>query len=30
MELVARAGGTLLKQVVPAGHHGAGLASWWR
>ena len=25
MELVARAGGTLLKQVVPAGHHGAGL-----
>ena len=25
MELVARAGGTLLRQTVQAGHHGAGL-----
>ena len=27
MELVARAGGTLLKQVVAGRHHGAGLAA---
>ena len=30
MELVARAGGTLLKQVVAAGHDGAGVRARWR
>ena len=30
MELVARAGGTLLKQVVAGGRDGAGVGSWWR